>query len=514
MAAIGLLSRIRREKHNMQETVQSFKALLARMHAYQHAMSALQYDAETVMPKKGADDYAKTMGVLSEESYKLSTGDEMRTLLAKLKPEKDNLDEITRRETEELGESLEKLEKIPMEEYVQYSMDVSASTQVWKKAKAENDFASFAPYLEKLVAFNRKMPGYIKPELPKYDALLNEFEKGLTMQALDVYFADVRSALVPLIGEITERGVQPDVSPLKVSFPIPQQRLLTKKLVSVLTIDRDRLALSEVEHPFTGGISKNDVRLTTHYYENDVLSSFFSVVHEGGHSIYELNTADELIGSPLGTGASMGIHESQSRLFENMIGRSRAFINLLYPTMAELFPEQMKKVSPGLFYRAANMAQPSLIRTEADELTYSLHIMVRYELEKKLIGGTLEVKDLPGAWNALYKEYLGVDVPDDTHGVLQDSHWAGGSFGYFPSYSVGSAYAAQIYDAMAKDVDIDATVSAGDLSPIVAWLTEKIYRFGCLKKPNELILNACGKPFDPAYYTRYLTQKYRAIYSL
>jgi carboxypeptidase Taq len=244
------------------------------------------------------------------------------------------------------------------------------------------------------------------------------------------------------------------------------------------------------------------------------LSSFFSVIHEGGHSLYELNTADELVGSPLGTGASMGIHESQSRLFENMIGRSRAFIELIHPAMAELFPGQMKKVSPELLYRAANRAEPSLIRIEADELTYSLHIMVRYELEKKLIAGTLEVKDLPEAWNALYKEYLGVDVPDDTHGVLQDSHWSGGSFGYFPSYSIGSAYAAQIYDAMAKNVDIDAAVRSGDLSPVVGWLTEKIYRFGSLKKPNELILNACGKPFDPTYYTRYLTEKYRAIYKL
>lgn len=498
----------------MEETVKSFKALLAKMHAYQHAISTLHYDAETVMPKKGAADFSQTMGVLSEESYKLSTGDEMRDLLAKLAPKKDALDEITRREAEELGEQLEKLARIPIAEYVQYSMDMSAAMQVWKVAKNGNDFASFAPHLEKLVAFNRKLPGYINPELPKYDALLNEYEKGLTMAMLDEYFANVRAALVPLIREIADCGQQPDTAPLKASFPIPQQRLLTDRLVSLLTIDRARCALGEVEHPFTGGVSKNDVRLTTHYHEYEVLSSFFSVVHEGGHALYELNTADELIGSPLGTGASMGIHESQSRLFENMIGRSRAFIDLVYPAMVELFPGQMRCVSPELLYRAANRAEPSLIRTEADELTYSLHIMVRYELEKKLIAGTLEVKDLHEAWNALYKEYLGVDVPDDAHGVLQDSHWSGGAFGYFPSYSIGSAYAAQIYDAMGQHIDITACVKSGDLFPIVAWLTEKIYRFGMLKKPSELILNACGKPFDPSYYTRYLSEKYRALYSL
>lgn len=498
----------------MQETIQSFKALLAKMHAYNHAMTVLYYDMETVMPPKGADDFAKTAGMLSEESYKLSTGDEMRRLLAALTPVKDTLDEITRREVEELQESLEKLEKIPLAEYVQYNMDVGVATNVWREAKVKNDFAAFAPHLEKLVAFNRKMAAYIRPDLAPYDALLNEYEKGLTMAMLDEYFANVRAALVPLIHEISAHGVQPDHTPLKAAFPIPAQRLLTDRLVDILTIDRDRCALGEVEHPFTGGSSKNDVRLTTHYYENDVLSSFFSVIHEGGHSIYELNTDDALLGSPLGTGTSMGIHESQSRLFENMIARSRAFIELVHPVMAELFPAQMEHISVDLLYRAANRAEPSLIRIEADELTYSLHIMVRYEIEKRLIGGTLEVRDLPEAWNALYQEYLGVAVPDDAHGVLQDSHWSGGSFGYFPSYSIGSAYAAQIYDAMERDVDITAAINAGDLAPIVAWLTDKIYRYGMLKYPNELILNACGKPFDPAYYTRYLTEKYRALYAL
>ncbi len=498
----------------MNDAKTKFKALLAKMHAYNHAVSALNYDAETVMPKKGADDLAKTLGVLSEESYRLSTGDEMRELLASLGQVKDELDIVTRREVEELDLELTKLSRIPMEEYVQYSMDVSAATNCWRTAKLQNDFAAFAPYLEKIVAYNRRMPRYIKPEMKPYDALLDEFEKDLTMDTLDVYFKNVREALVPVVHAIGERGVQPDMEPLHASFPVEGQRKLTDKLASILTIDRDRCAIGEVEHPFTGGTSKNDVRLTTHYHENDVLSSFFSVVHEGGHSIYELNTGDELVGSPLGTGASMGIHESQSRLFENMIGRSREFIELVYPSMAEIFPQQMKRISPEHLYRAANYAAPSLIRTEADELTYSMHIMVRYELEKQLIDGTLEVRDLPEAWRALYMEYLGVKVPDDTHGVLQDSHWAGGTFGYFPSYSIGSAYAAQIYDAMAHSVDISGAIRSGDLSPIVRHLTERIYRFGCIKKPAELILSACGAEFDPSYYTRYLTEKYTALYEL
>ena len=243
-------------------------------------------------------------------------------------------------------------------------------------------------------------------------------------------------------------------------------------------------------------------------------SSLYSVVHEGGHALYELHTGDELNDSPLGTGTSMGIHESQSRLFENIIGRSEEFTRLIFPKMEELFPEQLKGVTAWDFYRAVNKSVPSLIRTEADELTYSFHIMVRYELEKQLIGGTLSVDDLPAAWNKLYKEYLGVDVPDDTHGVLQDSHWSGGSFGYFPSYAIGSAYGAQFMDAMRKDVDVDAVIRSGDLSPVVDWLTDKIYRFGMVKTPEQLIRDTCGAPFDPQFYVDYLTAKFTDIYGL
>ena len=210
----------------------------------------------------------------------------------------------------------------------------------------------------------------------------------------------------------------------------------------------------------------------------------------------------------------MGVHESQSRLFENIIGRSQGFTAHIFPTMQRLFPEQLHGVTAQDFYRAVNKSVPSLVRTEADELTYSFHIMIRYELEKRLIAGTLSVDELPEAWNALYKEYLGVDVPDDTHGVLQDSHWSGGSFGYFPSYSIGSAYGAQFVHAMKKDLDVDALVAAGELAPIIDWLTDKIYRFGRIKTPDQLLLDTCGESFDPQYYVDYLTDKFTAIYGL
>ncbi len=239
----------------------------------------------------------------------------------------------------------------------------------------------------------------------------------------------------------------------------------------------------------------------------------FSVIHEGGHALYDMGSADELAYTNLDGGVSMGIHESQSRFYENIIGRSREFVEYIYPKMQELFPTQLAGVTSEAFYRAVNKGEPSLIRTEADELTYSLHVIIRYELEKKLMDGSLQVADLPAAWNALYKEYLGVDVPDDTHGVLQDSHWSGGSIGYFPSYSLGSAYGAQMLSVMEKELDVKALVARGEIAPITAWLREHIHRHASMYEPMDLFEKTCGK-FDPQYYIDYLEKKYTALYNL
>ena len=241
--------------------------------------------------------------------------------------------------------------------------------------------------------------------------------------------------------------------------------------------------------------------------------SMYSVIHEGGHAKYELGIADELQYTCLAGGVSMGVHESQSRFYENLIGRSLPFIQAVFPKMKEFFPEQLAGVTAEQFYRAVNKAQPSLIRTEADELTYCLHVMVRYEIEKQLIGGTLAVKDVPETWNRLYKEYLGVDVPDDSQGCLQDSHWSGGSFGYFPSYALGSAYGAQMLRNMEQDMDVWGPVSKGDLSGVSAWLREKVHRHGGLMEPADVVKNACG-PFDPTVFADYLEKKYSQLYAL
>ena len=255
------------------------------------------------------------------------------------------------------------------------------------------------------------------------------------------------------------------------------------------------------------------MRITTNYAPDNVASSMYSVIHEGGHAKYELNIRDDVQYTCLSGGVSMGVHESQSRLYENLIGRSLPFIRAIFPRMRDFFPEQLADVTAEQFYRAVNKAQPSLIRTEADELTYCLHIMVRYEIEKQLIGGTLEVADVPATWNRLYKEYLGVDVPDDKRGCLQDSHWSGGSFGYFPSYALGSAYGAQMLRNMEREFDVWGPVSRGDLSQVSAWLRDKVHQYGGLLTPAEVVRNACGD-FDPTVYTDYLVDKYSKLYEL
>ena len=306
----------------------------------------------------------------------------------------------------------------------------------------------------------------------------------------------------------------PDDSFLLRDYPLDRQRQFTEYLKDVVALDRRYISTSETEHPFTTHFSKYDVRYSTHYYAQHPEYSMFTVVHESGHAQYELNTGDELHRTRLARGTSTAIHESQSRFFENMIGRTREFCTLVFPKLVELFPEQLRGVDAEMFYRAVNKSVPSLVRTKADELTYSLHVMIRYEIEKRLFDGTLKAHDVPAVWAEMYREYLGIEVPDDKRGCLQDMHWASGMFGYFPGYSLGSAYAAQMYANMLRYLDVPAIIRTGSLRPVVDWLTERIYKYGALLTPAEVLQSACEAQFDPMYYVNYLKDKYSDLYGL
>ena len=470
-------------------------------------------DASTAAPKGSFTGRGQALGVMSQIMYDLIADPQNGEMLSALEADRDSLDIQTFREVEVARKEYDQLHRIPAEEYVQYSVLLNDAQSVWEKAKNENDFASFAPYLEKIISYNRKFAGYYNAEMQPYDALLNEYEEGLNMQTLDAFFGQLRSVIVPLLAKI--QNAKPiDDSFLYKHYSIEKQRIFSDYLMEVLGIDRNYCGIAETEHPFTTNFNNKDVRITTHYHENNVASSMYSVIHEGGHAIYELGCGDQYNYTFLSGGVSMGIHESQSRFYENLIGRSCEFISYIFPKMQELFPDQLAGVSAEDFYKAVNKAEPSLIRTEADELTYCLHIMVRYEIEKQLIAGTLEVKNVPDAWNALYKEYLGVDVPNDTQGCLQDTHWAGGMVGYFPSYALGSAYGPQMLHFMEKELgSVQNDIARGDLTRIRTWLREHIHQHAGFYKPGALFEASCGK-FDAKFYTDYLTEKYTKLYQL
>lgn len=496
----------------LNKALEELALLQKKMYAYSVASSAIYLDAVTVAPKDTAEGRGVALGILAGESQKLFTAPEVGELLAFLKEHTAELEPVVARQVEVLERNYKQMSLIPAEEYMEYAMLTNEADAVWHQAKEQSNFELFRPVLEKLVAFNTKFAGYYDSSKKPYDALLNEYERGVDMEYLDKFFGTVRQNLVPLIHKISEAD-QIDNSFLFRHYPVEQQRKFSDYLMEVLGMDRSHSTIGETEHPFTLNFNNKDVRITTNYKEDNLVDSMFSVIHEGGHGLYELGIRDDLQYTCLAGGVSMGVHESQSRFYENLIGRSRPFIEAIFPKMQEFFPEQLADVTAEEMYRAVNRVEPSLIRTEADQVTYCLHVMVRYEIEKALIGGTMEVKDIPANWNRLYKEYLGVDVPDDKHGCLQDSHWSGGMFGYFPSYALGSAYGAQMLQNMEADLDVWGDVAKGDLSRVTAWLKEKVHRFGGLKEPRDIIENACGK-FDPTVYTDYLVKKYSEIYDI
>ena len=494
--------------------LEQLKRWQEKMSAYGHAMALIYYDGATTAPKGTAANRGQTLSILSEESYRLSTGEETVKLLEELDAHREELSEKDRRIVFLALKDIRNMQKIPMEEYVAYEQLLVEAEDVWHTAKETNDFATFCPLLERIFDTERRFAGYCAPNMHPYNYCLDKYEDGLTMEKCDAFFAALKSRLVPLIQKIAQKPQLSDAC-IHGDFDEASQEKFSLELMRLMGIDLHHCGLSTTEHPFTTSLgSHHDVRITTNYDKENLSSSMFSVIHEGGHALYDLHSDDDYAYTLLDGGVSMGIHESQSRFYENLLGRSRGFLKRVFPLLQDAFPEQMKGYTAEDLYRAVNLVTPSLIRTEADEVTYCLHVMVRYELEKQIMSGELAVRDLPAAWNHLYKEYLGVDVPDDTHGVLQDSHWSGGGIGYFPSYALGSAYGAQLLRKMKETVDVDKCLEEGDLAPINQWNREHIWRHGCLYKPGELLENALGEPFDPFVYTTYLEEKYSELYAL
>jgi len=505
------------ENQEASSSLNRFRELTTRIKQYEEILGLVYWDMRTGAPRKGIELRSEAVGALSSETFKLSTSAEMGELLAELtKPEQSaQLGEIDRRLVEETAKEYERNRKIPPEMHREYVVLTSQAESAWEEAKEKNDFPGFVPYLEKIIAFNRRFIELWGAKETPYDTLLDMYEPGLTTTELDRLFGELRARLVPLAERIANSPNKPDVSFLEGTFDKEAQKKFSRHILNEMGYDFDAGRLDESVHPFATGLSSGDVRITTRYLPDDLTSALFGTIHEGGHALYEQNIMPELAGTPLCTGTSMGIHESQSRLWENMIGRSLGFWERYLPDLQANFPGQLEGVTAERFYRGINVVEPSLIRIEADELTYNLHIMIRYEIEKMLFNENLNPRDLPEVWNRKYKEALGIEPSTDAEGVLQDVHWSGGAFGYFPSYSLGNMYAAQMMDVARREIpDLDRQVAEGQLHPLKEWLTQQVYQFGKLQQPNEIIERISGKPLQSSYLCDYLENKYRDIYQL
>ncbi len=471
----------------------------------------MDWDQQTYMPKEGSAARGEHVGRLSRMAHEIFTSDQTASLIqtakSNLNGEMDDqalLRVVTR--------DFDLATKLPADLVAEKVKLGSDSQDVWVEARANNDFGKFAPYLERMIDVVRREAEFLGYKEHIYDALLDQYEEGATAAEVRTMFDAIRGPQVDLVKQIQD---QPEIddSWLYGEWEVAKQQRFTEMLVKAIGFDFNRGRQDTAPHPFCTNFSMNDVRLTTRF-KSYLGSAIFGSLHEAGHGMYEQGSPEHFDRTPLCGGVSLGVHESQSRTWENIVGRSRAFWEHFYPMLQAEFPSLANR-SLDEFYRAINKVKPSLIRVEADELTYNLHIMVRFELECALLEGTLAVKDLPEAWNEKYREYLGIVPPSDSDGCLQDVHWSAGLIGYFPTYSMGNLLSYQIWNVLKSEVgDVDALMSRGDFKPILQWLQQKVYSQGKRYAPKELIQRVTGKPMQAGDYLAGLGEKYRGVYGL
>lgn len=481
------------------------------------AIHLMEWDLQTGAPKKGHALRAEAMGALASREHELSTATEVGQWLEELSnPDVfSTLSEVDQALVRVEKKSYDLMHNIPPKLYGAYQQLVSQSQSVWEDAKSENDFSKFQPYLERVVDTIKEFIGFWGYTDHPYDSLLDQYEPGMTVSHIDTVFGELRRELVPLVEAIQKKGQMVDATLFKAHYPRQKQEAVNRIMLERMGYDFGAGRLDATVHPFETTLNRYDVRVTTHYDEQDVRETLFGTIHEGGHALYELGVSPELIGTSLSQGTSMGIHESQSRFWENMIGRSRPFWVHNYSVLVDAFSNVLGKVELDDFYRYINHVEPSLIRIQADEVTYNLHIMVRYELEKAIFAGDLKVADLPTAWRGKMKDYLGIVPESDTTGVLQDVHWSAGLFGYFPSYALGNLYAAQFYYTIRNAIpNFDDLLNEGNLSVIRDWLKVQIHQYGKVLEPSDIVQKVTGEALSGKYLVRYLNDKFRPLYEL
>ena len=492
----------------LKDSINKLNELDLKLSSVFFTQSLMEWDSETIASKDGVEQRSLVAGEISKIYFNEFINENVDELLKELNENMDCLDEITKAKLELYTKKFNNISKIPVKEYGDYQALITKSYSAWENARENNDYGLFAPYLKEIIEYQKKFVKLRGSKLKTYDSLLDEFEPGIDMERLDVFFKELREEIVPLTDYIC-KNQKGNWDFLNSKYDIYKQEKFSRSLLPMLGFDINKGLLTVSVHPFTLNLSRDDVRITTRFVENEITNSVFGTIHETGHAIYEQSISKDFGVSALTTGVSMGIHESQSRLFENNFGRNINFWKGNYSALRKMFDVQLKDVSLEDWYKGINRVNRSLIRTEADEVTYPLHIMVRYEIEKKIFNEDIDIMELPGIWNDLYKEYLGITPKSDNEGILQDVHWAGGAFGYFPSYALGSAYAAQFETALRKTVDVDRDLENMDMRNINGWLKENIHKFGSSKKPNRILIDSTGEEFNPKYYTNYLKNKYK-----
>ncbi len=502
---------------NYKRLMEKVKELLV----FQSAGMIVYWDMETMMPPKAIELRSQQLALLSRIEHKMSTDPETGKLLEEIirYPNYEDLDAIQRRNVYLIKKQYDEQTKLPEELVAQIAKQQAITIDKWKKAKAAKDFSMFCPELERLVELQKKAAEIlmtVKETKNPYDALIDIYEPKMTAETITKIFDELREGLVSIVKKCEKSSEQPDISILKRKVPIDAQRKIAKALAEFVGYDVTSKEaggrIDETEHPFTIGYY-DDVRITTHYYEDYFASSIFSVLHEAGHAIYEQNINPEWIYQPVGTPCSSGLHESQSRFVENVVGRSKEFWSYFLPRLKIVTGKALSDENLDAFVCAVNQVKSSKIRVEADEVTYGLHIIVRFNIERDLFADKITVKELPEIWNQNYKNYLGVKIENDSEGVMQDTHWAGGSFGYFPSYALGNIYSGQILAAMEIDLpNWRKQIEKGNFINIKNWLVKNVHTYGNLYDPAELIKKITKKELSVRPYLDYLRQKYATIY--
>lgn len=500
----------------MESKLAELKKLLGEVMDLEKVAYLLEWDQQTYMPTGGAKDRSYHVATVQSLMHKKFTSGEIGLLLEELKPYASQLDPDSddARLIQVTADKYKKKLKVPAEWVREFAQVVTLANRDWEQAREQSNFEVFRPALEKIVELRREYASFFAPYDHVYDPLLDDYEPGMKTADVRTIFGSLRPQQVQLVRAIQEMP-QVDDSFLHQTFDAKKQWDFGEQVITDIGYDWEHGRQDKSAHPFTINFGTGDVRITTRIFPDYLSSAFFSSVHECGHALYEMGVDPNLSRTPLAEGASMALHESQSRMWENLVGRSFPFWEHYYPRLQELFPSQLQNVSLEVFYKGINKVDPSLIRVEADEATYNLHVMLRLEIEIDLMDGSLEVRHLPEAWNARMRDYLGLTPPDDAQGVLQDVHWSNGYIGYFPTYALGNLISLQLWETLRADIpDLDEQIRRGDFSKLLGWLREKIHRHGRKFKPQELVERVTGSKIDPAPYMRYLNGKYSQVYGL